>query len=194
MVLISSSLLFCTLLSPATNSTSPIVTKMSQSVPTVHPRNPHCGPLQPRHQRRPASKVASNVLLKLARSWQKIQSIQSALPPKVTRTTKGWKLHSFQLCACLLNFVLYQCLQILRLQMKRNKGCSTERCCALFRVPTPRPPVLQGNIHNFTTCYMANFTTSNLAGANVPCKTLKGRGKITFGQACLTEIQASFVL
>lgn len=32
MVLISSSLLFCTLLSPATNSPSPIVTKMSQSV------------------------------------------------------------------------------------------------------------------------------------------------------------------
>lgn len=67
---------------------------------TMHPRNPHCGPLQPRHQRRPASKVASNVLLKPARSWQKIQSIQSALPPKATRTTNGWKLHSFHLCVC----------------------------------------------------------------------------------------------
>ena len=56
-------------------------------------------------------------------------------------------------------------------------NCEMQR--ALFRVPTPRPPVLKhSQLHKL-------HGKSNLPGANVPCKALKGRRKITFGQACL---------
>ena len=124
---------------------------------TVHPRNPHCGPLQPRHQRRPASKVASNVLLKPARSWQKTQSIQSALPPKATRTTKGWKLHSFHVRVsielCINACEIYVC-----------KWCATKDVQLKGVVPCFefQLHVLQSCRETFTTSQVVTWQTSQL--------------------------------
>lgn len=149
MVLISSSLLFCTLLSPATDSTSPIVTKcLSQRCQLCIQETlivGHCNHAINVVQLRKSHQTCFQSPHEAGRRYS--QSNQHYLPSHQDHQGMEVAFVSFvpvSIELCINACEIYIC------------NWSTVRCCALFRVPTPRPPVLQGYIHNFTS-YMANF-------------------------------------